>query len=312
MTAGTLRALKIGGSAPIFCNVAFDPDVPMSSLKIMTLRRPDRCGCGTELAAGERAAWIRTTRTVLCLSCAGGDVSPGLAEPELVAPPEPGPIDLGCAGASAQAEFERRHDKREAAIRSAHPRIGGLILALTDDPQSTRAWASGAAGERRFGAAMAELGDTVIALHDRRVPRSRANIDHIVVGPSGVFVVDAKRYKDASINIRRSGGLFSPVREQLMVGGRDKTKLVEAMTWQVDAVRTALNGKPEFTEAPVVAALCFIDGQFPLFGTLTVRGVEIRGLRGIAKLVTRDGPLDRAARESMARHLGDRLPAKAS
>lgn len=298
--------------APMITNVAFDPGVPMSSLKIMALRCPDRCGCGAELAVGERAAWNRASRTVLCLPCAGAEVTPASAAPPNVPMPEPAAIDLGSAGASAQAEFERRHDKREAAIRSAHPRIGGLILALTDDPQSTRAWASGAAGERRFGAAMAEHGDAVIALHDRRVPRSRANIDHIVVGPSGVFVVDAKRYKDASINIRRSGGLFSPVREQLMVGGRDKTKLVEAMTWQVDAVRTALNGKPEFTETPIVAALCFIDGQFPLFGTLTVRGVEIRGLRGIAKLVTRDGPFDRAARESIARHLSDRLPAKAS
>jgi hypothetical protein len=288
-----------------------DPTPPPSELKIMALRRPDRCRCGVDIPAGERAAWNRKTRTVLCLSCAGGDVPPVPAKPKLVAPPETGAIDLGQAGASAQAEFARRHDKREATIRSAHPRIGGLILALTDDPQSTRAWASGAAGEQRFGAAMSELGDAVIALHDRRVPRSRANIDHIVVGPSGVFVVDAKRYKDASINIRRSGGLFSPVREQLMVSGRDKTKLVEAMSWQVDAVRTALSDAPQFAEIPVVAALCFIDGQFPLFGTLQMGGVEIKGLRGIAKLVTGDGPLDPAGRENIARHLADRLPAKA-
>lgn len=96
-----------------------------------------------------------------------------------------------------------------------------------------------------------------------------------------------------------------------MVGGRDKTKLVEAMSWQVDAVRTALNEAPHLAEIPVVAALCFIDGQFPLFGTLQIGGVEIKGLRGIAKLVTRDGPLDRAGRERIARHLADRLPAKA-
>lgn len=287
-----------------------DPATQPSALKIMALRRPDRCGCGVDIAVGERAAWNRTTRTVLCLPCADAEVipSPVLAAP---APPEPAAIDLGQAGASAQAAFTRRHAEREVAIRSAHPRLGGLILAVTDDPPSTRAWASGAAGERRFGAAMADLGDAVIALHDRRVPRSRANIDHIVVGPAGVFVVDAKRYKDASINIRRSGGLLSPVREQLMVGGRDKTKLVEAMGWQVDAVRAALSDAPQLAEIPVVAALCFIDGQFPLFGTLRKGGVEIKGLRGIAKLVTRDGPLDPASRENIARHIGDRLPAKA-
>lgn len=287
-----------------------DPAGPAAALKIMTLRRADRCACGAEIAAGERGAWNRTTRTVLCLSCADAGITPTPAQPAPVTPPEPAALDIGHPGASAQAEFMRRHDKREAAIRAAHPRLGGLVVALTDDPQSTRAWASGAVGERRFGAAMADLGQAVIALHDRRIPRSRANIDHIVVGSSGVFVVDAKRYKDASINIHRSGGLFGPVREQLMVAGRDKTKLVEAISWQVDAVRTALGSATEYGELPVVAALCFIDGQFPLFGTLRMNGVEIKGLRGIAKLVTRDGPLDAAAREGVARHLADQLPPK--
>jgi hypothetical protein len=57
------------------------------------------------------------------------------------------------------------------------------------------------------------------------VPCSRANIDHVVIGPVGVYVVDAKRYKNAKVAIRRTGGLFSPVREQLSLAGRDKTKL---------------------------------------------------------------------------------------
>jgi Nuclease-related domain len=29
-------------------------------------------------------------------------------------------------------------------------------------------------------------------LHDLAVPRSRANIDHLVIGPGGVFVIDSK------------------------------------------------------------------------------------------------------------------------
>ncbi len=32
-------------------------------------------------------------------------------------------------------------------------------------------------------------------LHDRRIPGSRANIDHIAIATSGVWVIDAKRYK---------------------------------------------------------------------------------------------------------------------
>lgn len=286
-------------------------DVPVPSpFKFMALRRADACGCGQALAIGERAAWDRTNRRVLCLACATNVSTSGVGERSEQVDPEPMLIDLGVAGGSARAEFERRHQKREDRVRTAHPKIGGLILALTDDPQSTRAWQSGAVGERRFGETMAELGDVVIALHDRCVPRSRANIDHIVVGPSGVFVVDAKRYKDASINIRRTGGILSPVREQLMVGGRDKTKLVEAMAWQVDVVRAALSDDPGLSTIPVAPALCFIDGQFPLWGTLRVGGVDVKRLRGIAKLVTQDGPLDANVREQVARHLAQRLPAK--
>jgi len=34
----------------------------------------------------------------------------------------------------------------------------------------------------------------VVVLHDRAIPGSRANIDHIGIGPTGVWVIDTKRY----------------------------------------------------------------------------------------------------------------------
>ena len=126
----------------------------------------------------------------------------------------------------------------------------------------------------------------MIALHDRRVPPSRANIDHVVIGPAGVYVVDAKPYKNAKVAIRRTGGLFSAVREQLTVAGRDKTKLATDMQWQVDAVRAALATSTEFAEVPIVAALCFIDAEFPGFGNVEIGGVRVKGLGERAKLVS--------------------------
>jgi hypothetical protein len=60
-------------------------------------------------------------------------------------------VDSGVAGASALREYERRKSKRETRIRQAHPKIGGLMLALSDDPQSTRAWQTGARGEVVLG-----------------------------------------------------------------------------------------------------------------------------------------------------------------
>ena len=45
----------------------------------------------------------------------------------------------------------------------------------------------------------------VVLLHDRRIPRSRANIDHIAVAPSGVTVVDAKAVK-GKVRVRATVG----------------------------------------------------------------------------------------------------------
>jgi hypothetical protein len=40
-----------------------------------------------------------------------------------------------------------------------------------------------------------KVGDGVIALHDRLIPGTRGNIDHIFVAPTGVWVVDSKAYQ---------------------------------------------------------------------------------------------------------------------
>ena len=46
----------------------------------------------------------------------------------------------------------------------------------------------------------------------------------IAITSAGIHVIDVKRYVDQTVEVRRSGGFFSPVRKQLVVGGRDKTK----------------------------------------------------------------------------------------
>src|SRR4051812_22725653 len=84
--------------------------------------------------------------------------------------------------AARRSEYERRWAKRETRIREAHPRLGGLILAISDEPQSTTAWAKGARGEELLGRGLDTLSDRgVRTLHDRRIPRTKANIDHIAV-----------------------------------------------------------------------------------------------------------------------------------
>ena len=58
------------------------------------------------------------------------------------------------------------------------------------------AWRRGAAGERRTARLLAPLERHGWAvLHDLVVPGSRANLDHMVIGPGGVFVIDTKQYR---------------------------------------------------------------------------------------------------------------------
>jgi hypothetical protein len=42
---------------------------------------------------------------------------------------------------------------------------------------------------------------------ERHVPRSQANIDHLVIGTPGVFVVDAKHYR-CPLHLAHDGGLW--------------------------------------------------------------------------------------------------------
>ena len=58
-----------------------------------------------------------------------------------------------------------------------------------------RAWQRGAAGERQTARLLDRLGrEGYVIFHDLAMPDSPANLDHLVVGPSGVFVIDSKQW----------------------------------------------------------------------------------------------------------------------
>jgi hypothetical protein len=242
--------------------------------KRMRLRYAGTCRiCGVPLEARSEAVYERATKTVRCVAC----------------PPATGAdaVDPGTAGASARREHQRRHAKREARVRAKHPKLGGLILALSDDPQSTTAWDTGALGEERLGRRLDELASSTLRfLHDRRVPGSRANIDHLAVTPTGIYVIDAKRYVGQRPSLRVEGGLLRPRVETLRVGSRDRTKLVDGVQKQVDLVHTLVGD-----ELPVTGVLCFIESDWPLIGgSFTTRGVEVLWPKKLYPRLAADGP----------------------
>jgi hypothetical protein len=62
-----------------------------------------------------------------------------------------------------------------------------------------RPWFSGADGERTVAALLARLPEGWTVLHSLPVGRSGADIDHLVLGPAGIFTVNAKHHVDASV-----------------------------------------------------------------------------------------------------------------
>ncbi|MCU1455121.1 MAG: hypothetical protein JWN46_3267 [Acidimicrobiales bacterium] len=202
---------------------------------------------------------------------------PATSEP-VVPPPASAPLadgERGVAGASARAERVRRSAKREADVRARHPKLGGFILAVGDDPRSTKVWDQGAVGEERVGATLeAARPSGIEVLHDRRIPRSRANIDHLVIAPNGVWVVDAKRYLNGKLTCRDVGGWLRADR-RLYVGSRDRTALVDGVLKQVDVVAAAL-AAAGLGDVPVHGALCFVEVQLGWFAKpFTLRGVSV-------------------------------------
>jgi hypothetical protein len=274
----------------------------------MKLRYAGRCGaCDVALPAGTLADYDREAKTVSCIECLSVEVAPKSESGTMANATAETLGDViipGVAGASAKREYQRRKDKREARIRDRHPVLGGVILALSDDPQSTRAWAGGARGEEVLGTRLDGLvAEGVHVLHDRRIPRSRANIDHMVVSSAGVFVIDAKRYKEKKIELRVEGGLIRARTEALFVGSSNRTKLVVGVQGQVERVRETLE-TAGIDGIPVTGMLCFVEGDWPLFGgDFTTAGVMVLWPRKAAEIVRRPGSVGAAKLEEIYRAL---------
>ncbi len=205
------------------------------------------------LSHGGKAWWDaagRCARCAACVECSGDPPSDPWAG-----------LDPGQRGSrrpvGAEPSTKAKRLAREDRIRSRHPVLGGLVLAVTDEPASITAWRTGAAGERRVGRRLDALAETghVEVLHDRALPGSRANFDHLVVGPSGIFVVDARKYQ-GKVEARRNGSWPGPEPDRLFVAGRDRSHLVEAMARQVDDIRGGLRRLYADPPVEVIPVLC--------------------------------------------------------
>jgi Nuclease-related domain len=211
---------------------------------------------------------------------------------------------VGRPGASAHAEYRRRRAADRARWTHGLPWRAGAVLAagvaagllgaqVAPDlagllavavavglgwrlrfrvSLDTLAWRRGAAGERRTARLLAPLERRGWAvLHDLAIPGTPANIDHLVIGPGGVLVIDSKQYR---------GRLRLDSYRMLWHGRHLLVSALRKVLWQADQADEVL------AVADVqVAAVVAVHGASVPWGLLQADGVTIVGARRVPDLL---------------------------
>jgi hypothetical protein len=126
-----------------------------------------------------------------------------------------------------------------------------------------------------------------MVLHDLQVPGSQANLDHLAVGPAGVFVIDSKYYRGA-LQLGGDGMLW--------YGGYPLAQQLATAVWASVRVAEALQLPPE---VPVVPLLVIHRAPVP-WGGLTVAGVQVIPPRALTDTLGREAILPAAQVELIA------------
>jgi len=218
----------------------------------------------------------------------------------------------GRAGSSARREYERRRDRRQREDAS-QPRLARIAHLAGRSPSTQRrargeSWLVGAEGEEFLGPYLESRCPKVALLHACRMPKSRGDIDHIAVAPSGVYVIDTKRYR-GKVEVRKP--LFG--HPALRIAGRDRTKLLAGLARQVAAVNDTIGHLDPVI--PVHGCLCFVaprgllaDSGIPPVRTLTINGYDLLYPRRLAKRLNRAGPLTTAQAHGLHANLARSFP----
>jgi Nuclease-related domain len=255
--SGSVRPLSQADLQAILGHLGEDPDEllagagadrPVVALRVrVTVGRPG--GSAEErwrrLRAAEWAAWARTlpwrVAAILGIGASGGALG-SLLGPRLG-------LVLGDLAAVA----------------------AGWGLRFKPSPDAV-AWRRGAAGERRTARLLGQLEQHGWAvLHDIAVPGSRANLDHLVIGPGGVFVIDSKQYR-GRLQLDPSG--------RLRHGRFPLAPALRAVSFEADQAALVLTD-PDVVVVPVMA----VHGTQVPWGKVIMDGVPVVAARRLPGLL---------------------------
>jgi len=212
------------------------------------------------------------------------------------------------AGDSARREYEKRLVRHKALVRKTLPvlalalavlvpiaiAVGGRVtpgmgpwwgaiaaIFVTKELWPERghvdSWAIGAVGESKVGKRLEKLPPDFKVFHDRKIPGSKANIDHIVVGPTGVFAIETKNV----------AGKVAVVNRELRIAGRRKAFGEQAWREAV-AVQGVIAPVLASLALDVTPILCFTKADLPT-GSPSTEGVPLLYPRGMVRTI-KSGP----------------------
>jgi len=250
LSQGDLQAIlaHLNNNDPDGLLAGTDADPPVVATRVRaSVGRPGRSAQARwrRLRTAEWAAWTRSlpwrVAVILGIGAAGG-VLGSLLAPRLS-------VILGVLAAVA----------------------AGWGLRFRPSPDAV-AWRRGAAGERRTARVLAALERHGWAvLHDLAVPHSQANIDHLVIGSGGVFVIDSKHYR-GRLQLDGSGRLWH--------GSYPLAPALRAVSFEADQAARVLTD-PGVAVLPIVA----VHGAQVPWGKVVVRGIPVVSARRLPSML---------------------------
>jgi hypothetical protein len=149
------------------------------------------------------------------------------------------------------------------------------------------------------------FGEPIVVLHNRQAPNTRGVIDHLVVAPSGVWVIDAA--PGGKAEQRQVGTRRSP-ETRLFVNDNDQSELVAGLAWQTNAIRAVLD-PIHLGESPIHPTVVpTSDAQGRFAKPFEIDGAHVTWGKHLIELIAKPGPLDEPTLRAIAIQLNMKLP----
>ncbi len=152
-------------------------------------------------------------------------------------------------------QIAAEHDSIERSQRAHEVRAAGgrkaARLAGVDNFSAASPFGKGAEGERVVGEALSSLAERgYLVLHSIPLPGDR-DIDHVLVGPGGIFVVNAKNHSGHRVKVSGYG---------LHIDGHQQNKYLTRATAQAKELHGRIEARSgERLSRPVTPCLVFVD-----------------------------------------------------